>query len=373
MDDVSMNSKLGGKVMSKARRLDANDNNQEAGAWVANYSLVFQKCAVSDQYVSFDGENQDRNNWQGTQELVHFKLCPSSNCNSCKNGADYVVPMQDFVEMYFQAKMEAEEYNCEMVRENCYCENANDDEACEANCYAAAGLQNCGDQQEQNNGNYQGAYDFDLEGAGECEKMDIEEETLYYYLQENGDSGYSNYGNGGEMGLYVGPQCSSNGKSIFLNTFLDEWCSIEAPRGAFAKFNYGRSLPYSPSEKKSIIESTCISCKEPQNQNDQNNNDQNDADNILDICDRLYEESAKCESNLPSGTTYWPSTSGCELVKSLKAPGRAKGSASASKVFASLFAICAIGFAGVAYYFYEKSQRSNVALVEEPAGEGAMA
>lgn len=370
MNDVSMNSKLGGKIMSKARRLDAN-NNQEAGAWVANYSLVFQKCAVSDEYFAFEGGNQDRNNWQGAkQRLVHFKLCPSSNCNSCNNGADYVVPMQDFVQMYFQAKMEAEEYNCEMVRENCYCENANDDEACEQQCYAAAGLSNCGDQQQQNNGNYQGAYDFDLERAGECERMEVEEETLYYYLQENGGSSYNVYGNGGEMGLFVGAQCSANGKSIYLNTFMDEWCSIEAPKGAFAKFNYGRSLPYSDT---SLIENNCISCKEPQNYNEQNNGDQNDADNILEICERLYEQSAKCEQKLPSGTTYYPNTYGCNLVKSLKAPGRGKGSGSAAKVFASLFAICAIAFAGVAYYFHEKSQRSNVALVEEPAGEGAMA
>ena len=58
------------------------------------------------------------------QRLVHFKLCPTGNCDSCSNGADYVIDMNAFVEAYIESKLDAQEYNCEMVRENCY----NDDE-----------------------------------------------------------------------------------------------------------------------------------------------------------------------------------------------------------------------------------------------------
>ncbi len=374
MDNISANSKLGGKIMSKARRLDAN--NQQVGAWVANYSLVFQQCAVSDEYFAFEGGNNDKNNWQGQQQqkLVHFKLCPSSNCKSCSNGADYVVPMVDFVEMYFQAKMNAQEYNCEVTKNNCYCENANDDQACESQCYANAGLDYCEDNNQNNNNNNNQAYEFDIDKAGRCEKMNVDKDTLYYYFQENaGSNGYNVYGNNqGEMGLYIGPQCSSNGKAIYLNVFMDEWCSIEAPKDAFSKFTYGQTLPYSST---SIIENNCISCKEPQDANQQNNGDQQDEDQILEVCERLYEESAKCEEKLPSGTTYYPNSYGCTLVKSLKAPGKASSRSSsghASKVFAGLFAATTIAFAGVAYYFYQKAERTNVALVNE-SGEGAMA
>lgn len=66
------------------------------------------------------------------QRLIHFKLCPTGSCDSkCTYGADYVVDMGVFVEAYIESKLDAQEYNCEMVRENCYCDNANDDEACE--------------------------------------------------------------------------------------------------------------------------------------------------------------------------------------------------------------------------------------------------
>lgn len=368
MNDISANSKLGGNIMSKARRLD-NNNNDEAGAWVAQYSIVFQKCAVSNEYFAFEGNN-DRNNWQTQQKLVHFKLCPTGS-SSCKSGADYVVPMNDFVEMYLQSKMDAQEYNCEMVKENCNCENANDDEACETQCYVNAGLDYCEDDKNNNN-NQDGVYEFELEKAGDCAKMDVDEDTLYYYLQQNGGSGYNMYGNNqGEMGLFIGPQCSANGKSIFLNVFMDEWCSIEAPKGAFAKFTYGQELPYSST---SIVETNAISCKEPQDANEQNNGDYQDEDEILEVCERLYENAAKCEDNLPSGTTYYPNSYGCTLVKSLKKPGKSGTGKSGvtAKFFAGLFGIAAIGFAGAAFFFYQKSQRANVALVEEPA-EGTMA
>mmetsp|Transcript_17886 Transcript_17886/g.29300 ORF Transcript_17886/g.29300 Transcript_17886/m.29300 type:complete len:395 (+) Transcript_17886:41-1225(+) len=370
MNDIAVNSKLGGNIMSKARRLDGNANNGEAGAWVAKYSIVFQRCAVSNEYFAFEGENQDRNNWQQQQKLVHFKLCPSSNTSSCNNGANYAVPMEDFVEMYIQSMMTAQEYNCEITKQNCYCENANDDEACENQCYYTAGFDYCIENQNNNNNNQ--AYVFELEQAQRCGRMevDVDEDTLSYWLQQNGaTSSYNMYGgnNQGQMGLFIGPTCSSNGKSIFLDVFTDEWCSIKAPKGAFAKFSYGQELPYS---KTSLIDSKPISCKEPQDANQQNQNDYQDEDEVVEVCERIYETAAKCEEKLPSGTTYYPNTYGCTLIKSLKAPGKA-GKGSAAKIWVSILAILAVGGAGAAYYFHEKSKRSNVALVEE--GEGTMA
>ena len=36
--------------------------------------------------------------------------------------------MNEYVNAYMESKLEAQEYNCERVRENCYCEDANDDQ-----------------------------------------------------------------------------------------------------------------------------------------------------------------------------------------------------------------------------------------------------
>ena len=164
------------------------------------------------------------------------------------------------------------------------------------------------------------------------------------------------------MGLFVGPYCTANGKKIHLGVFSDETCSYMAEDGIYEKFSYGQALPYS---SESLISDECISCKEPQDANEQNNGDQQDEDNVLEICERLYEDAGKCESGLGSNVKYYPVTYGCDFIKSLHAPGKmnsANSGVSAAKVFAGLFAVTTAIFGAVAYYFHMKQERTNVQL-----------
>lgn len=218
---------------------------------------------------------------------------------------------------------------------------------------------------------------FRLEEAAECREMDVDDETLqyYYYKEMQGNNNAQNQYYGGqqqqqEMKLFVGPYCTANGKNIYLGTFMDERCSYAAPDGTYEKLNYGNSLPYASTN---LIDNDCISCKEPQDQNDQNNGDKEDEDEVLEICERLYEDAGKCESGLADGVTYYPNTYGCDFISTLKAPGKmssSKSNVSAAKVFAGLFAITTVAFGAVAYYLHQKSRRANVKL---SSGEGAMA
>ena len=52
--DVSASSKMGGRLLSKARRLEGEGDI----TWIAGYSLKFQKCATSKDYYGgyFGGE-----------------------------------------------------------------------------------------------------------------------------------------------------------------------------------------------------------------------------------------------------------------------------------------------------------------------------
>ena len=197
-------------------------------------------------------------------------------------------------------------------------------------------------------------------------------DALQYYFYNNGGSNnnaYNNYnynrngGGNGEMELFVGPYCSKNGKSIHLGVFMDETCSFGAPSGIYEKLNYGQTLPYS---SENLIDSNCVSCKEPAEYDENNNGDQQDADEVTEVCERLYEESGKCETNLGSVTAY-PNTYACDFIKTLKAGGgtiTAKNSAIPAKTFAGIFAVTTVMFAGVSYWLHQKLQRSNVNLAD---------
>jgi hypothetical protein len=54
--DVSAASKMGSRLLSKARKLEGN--NKGDITWISGYSLKFQKCATSKDYYGgyFGGE-----------------------------------------------------------------------------------------------------------------------------------------------------------------------------------------------------------------------------------------------------------------------------------------------------------------------------
>jgi hypothetical protein len=156
---IPANSKIGQKLLKNARRLENGNNNADEN-FMANFSIKYDSCASLIQI------REEGNNDEGilyTQNLVKITLCPgnSNGCEGCGSGAaQYVVNMNDFVDAYTEMKLEEQEYACEMIRESCYCENANDDQVCENTCYSDAGMDVCIE--------YEGGDEFEIQRYLEC-------------------------------------------------------------------------------------------------------------------------------------------------------------------------------------------------------------
>jgi len=306
------------------------------------------------------------------QRLVHFSLCPSDSCWRCKNGAEYVVTLNDFVDAALEAKMTALEYNCERVRENCYCDNANNEDTCLYNCYKNAKFEECAESMYDD--------EFDLQEAVECVQLEVEDEDMVKsYIYSNTDEQWwqnaywaqqgGNNGDGGEVGeiegdVYVGPYCSTNGKQIHLGLFMEESCSYPAPAGLYEAIHYGAELPYT---KQSIVDSKCISCVEPKEVDYENYWDQQDADTVAEVCTNLYAVSGKCEEGLDG---YYPNrdVTGCRFIQTLESThGITLGNTNVSaKVFAGVFAASTALLAGAAAVLFRRDRRRNVNLAGEP-------
>ena len=275
---IPASSRLGSRLLSTARRLNNNNNNQNDDAedftWVSDYSIRFDSCHTTLSFRaeggggSADGEDMEPTE---SMRLVHFKLCPTNGCSasSCKNGADYLVEMREFVEAYLDFQLTQKEYNCEKVENNCDCENANDDQACLTQCYATAGLDYCQqDQQNQyNNGNNNyNAANFEVDRYLECEQL-------------------NNGGDDDSTAVYVGAYCSNNGKAIHLGTFTDRQCTKTTSTSTFSSL-MGYDLPYT---SESLVSNDRISCLEPTEYDDDYNADGQDADTVVEICEELYQ------------------------------------------------------------------------------------
>jgi hypothetical protein len=341
LPDISASSALGKRLLERA--LANNNNNNNAAnfdvSWMPNYSLRFYGCY---QMPSFDYQTQGILN----ETLVRFKLCPSGSCSAGCSGGDYVVQASTFVNAYTEAKLNAFQYNCEILRESCANNCTNlvtqyyTEDTCMTNCYSNAGWSNC-----TNDG--MSSDDQLVQQSLGCQKIKDANGNVYY----------------------TDVICGDKGSSIHMAVFSDQYCSVLASSDVFAEAT-GSSLPYTGT---SLVGTDCISCSEPSNAADQNNQDKNDQDKALASCQNLYYTAGKCESSLASVTTT-PTTDACEfIVNSLPAVAKSSttfkgsssnsGSGTAAKVFATFFFLTTLGLAGYVFFLIQNAnKRSAVKL-----------
>ena len=379
---LSATSEMGSKLLSTARRLDdqnqnnnnQNDENEEIDfTWVANMSLKFQGCYHTQQWnEEADG---DEDIMISTQRLVRFRLCPSDTCSmesaaGCSSGyGDYVIGMEQYLEAYFEAVQQDQEYNCEYEAtygDCAACENANDDEKCEYDCYMNKGMEYCVDNNpyEEDNGQEE-EEEWELEDMAECREYNFDNGRKLSST-EHGRRKLD-----GEAEYFVGAYCSENGGYIYLGLFTEETCSQFADeyggRETFSAMSYGKSLPYSDT---TMIGTECMSCKEPNDDNQNNDNDQQDADEVKESCEQLYEAAGKCEEGL-SGSVQYPNNNACNFMQGIKIVRRngsiIRGTGAqntTASIFIGLFACGFVLMGGYVYYLKTKLDRTKVNLSE---------
>jgi hypothetical protein len=221
--------------------------------------------------------------------------------------------------------------------------------------------------------------DFCAEGEeGQDGQMNLNEFAECRPMNEgqnrNNNNNNNNYNNANYQMYYIGAYCTSKG--VFAGVFTDSTCTTHAPSGTYEKYNYGYSLPTKP-----LASTACLSCN-PNNGNNNNNNGYNydgNGNGISETCERLYEQSLKCESNLKN--VQWQDTSGCEMIhtilpklnsafKSIKSPPVAK-------IFAWIFGVGFFALAGYLYLLHRKVIRQKKELEamgygEAPASSGGV-
>jgi len=366
---IKADSKMGMNLLGKARRLD--EAEEADMTWVTGYSIKFQGCHhISQWNADADGEEDVR---VATKRLVRFRLCPSDVCSAesgggCSSGyGDYIIDMNIFLEAYMQNKQETEEYNCEYTMNNvCDCEDGDDKgddfnaEYCEYDCYMAKGMDYC----VENN-----PY---VDDEQEGEKFEIEEymECGQWEAPDNNNNNNRRRLEEEEVQYFLGPYCADQGGKIYLGMFNDEDCTNFADDyGGKSLYSdmAGESLPYS---SESLIGMECFSCmqnKEDDGNNDNNNGDE-EADEVSEICEEVYNQAGKCESQLSSSVVGDKNENGCNYIEGIKIVrknGTIIAGGSKNKVasaFIGIFAVSFVLLGAYVYYLKTKLDRAKINL-----------
>jgi len=368
--EITATSKVGQSILSKARRLENNNNNQEVDyTWVANMSLKFQGCFHTQQWnEEANGQDDVR---ISTNRLIRFRLCPSGSCSmtdaaGCSSGyGDYIIDMETYLQAYLEAVQQDQEYNCEYERQygDCACDKDGqgddfNEEICQYDCYMGKGMEYCVDRNPYEEDNGQKREKWELNRMAECQQYKFQNNNNNRKLED-------------EAKYYVGAYCSENGGSIHLGLFTDDTCSSFADeyggRETFSTLSYGQDLPYA---QTTLVGTECMSCKETQEANNNNENDAEDEDNVKESCTNLYMASGKCEANL-DGTVSSPNNYACNYMQGIKIIRKngavVRGSSAkntTASVFIGLFACSFVLLGGYVYYLKTKLDRAKINLSE---------
>jgi hypothetical protein len=370
---IPADSALGQEVMAASSPVATDGSNRQLdndyyNTWMVNYSLVFDKC-YNLPYLGEEGGQNENGGWDSPatkQMVITYKLCDSTACGSSCKGGEYMVLAEEFVQYYLTAQMEAQEATCELASETCeykceygtvYNDNLSsyywsDDQYCMNQCYENVGLNYCKE-----------AVDGEQEELDPLDYMECAE-------VENNANGGNYYG----KVYYMGIACANGGSEVRLQMYSDETCSTSVSNDIFSSLNYyGTTSEYF---SQSLVTSDCVSCKEQADDNgEENYYDNADADNVAEVCERLYEESGHCESNL-SGVVTYPKSDSCTFIQSTlpaisnavsggssrrnrSSSSNGGGGSKAAVAFAWIFGLstCALGY--YVYFLIKKIKNST--------------
>jgi hypothetical protein len=361
---------------------------------LAAYSLKFEQCQFVKAYSDDLADDEESTTVLDTKRFVIFRMCPTGSCDTCsENFGEYVIDLETYIATMVEYQTEMQEGMCKACQEcGNYGQNA-DGDANNAD----------GGRQLQGN-NYYGTVDCDS-CYDECMKIENMEANGYIdatnflecvMIYDSADDG------GGT--LYAGPMCASGGTKIKIGVFTDQYCNVpdlDKDVDDYLLSDQGVQMKLSHALLKTVYSSECIDCTftDPNQEDGQNDNRDENANQVLDMCDDLYEGSAKCETSngfangyaMYGGYENQVAQEGtvCDFIHSLKAGsydqlgeivvsgansswGGGAQTTGGQKFALTFFILGTVGLAGYAAMLHSKLTKNNSSPLGGESG-GAMA
>lgn len=383
---INLNTKAGQAIMSNAKLIEnkgrfladqkTDDTTDDDDIdFVADLQMTYTGCYnVFSMAQADDGSHIIKNTPVATFTLGNMCIDLSRNtriaARKIRIDGEYAVNMYDFIYGYNEAMKEQREWECDLWRENsCFCDKADDNEACMKECYIWNGMTDCMEKDEDD-------IEYQIQRYLQCGTMEFTEEPDENYGGGTGANYYNSKNYEGWDGEYrVGPYCGKDGKSIYLASFFDEDCTVEAKKDglrAYMNGNYGIHLPYSNVSLIDVDE--CMSCTDKPAQYSSDIAGEWNVKNPKQFCLDAYTYSARCEKS--GGLVTYPSEFGCDFIQNYL-PGLHTNSNPISigknnmpRIVAWLLAFSTCYFAVYAYTLYKKiyENRAPTGLSSQAGG-----
>ena len=277
---------------------DFDDALQDNGNFEFNalkYSLKYIRCQGIETFSDQMAEDEESDSVLLTKRFVVFRLCNSQYCSNdnsfgCNyDYGEYIMELADYLDVMKEYIEERNEAYCDFCKECMEMENGDRRRLEDAGADDAAG-NDAGDDAANNEAD-DGIDEEEQEEENEDEEEDeneaddvvqgddanVEHACEYYDVcynyedtceaeQDDGFIEYSDFfecqmyeGRNGDA-MYIAPHCGSDGHTIMLGLYYDEYCSQYA--GYDQDINDYTGLNFAEDGLEAYYTTDCISCKE---------------------------------------------------------------------------------------------------------------
>lgn len=291
---------------------------------VYDYSFKYVKCqairSFSDNLAKYRGDGYMSETVLAPEQFVVFRFCPSASCSNtstigCSSDyGEYILKLEDYLTVMYKYNLQRKENFCDYCTGTCGYRRLQADDGNAGN-EENADNQEEEEDQEQNNveenaeNYYEAAKNDDAQNAQNNAAGDDQAASAYSSCDacsnytnicENNAIDYSNYlqcqqveDNYGNA-YYVGPSCSSNGRSIVISVFSDQYCYYPISNKTAASVT---GVDLQNDGLAEYYPSNCTSCGESDLPWEQASDDAKDQDKINGLCENLFYDAGKCNNN----------------------------------------------------------------------------
>jgi len=274
------------------------DEYSNYGFNITKYSLKYAGCSSIATYSDDLAMNEDANTVFEIDQYVVFRFCPSKTCSAsstygCMSDyGEYMVPIDNWLSIISEYREEEFERYCNYCQ-TCYGGNNGNRELEDA--AAAAAANDDGAAAQGDDFVYNCSYQSQCSGYADVCYDDQNHVDLSKFFD------CKQYAANDDLTLYLGPHCASDKKTILLGVYEDQYCS----KYVGDKYDVGTltGLTLSSDIFGEYYQTDCIPCQESNLKFQNVANDNVDADSVTELCENLYDYSAKCNRHVGGATS----------------------------------------------------------------------
>mmetsp|Transcript_41783 Transcript_41783/g.61156 ORF Transcript_41783/g.61156 Transcript_41783/m.61156 type:complete len:556 (-) Transcript_41783:207-1874(-) len=310
------------------RKLEDGDGDEDVdwGAFgfdVSEYSVKYTGCSAISMYND-EANGDDGDSVVETTRFVTFRLCNSLYCDSssdlgCDSDyGDFILELGDYLTYFAEFENEMMEQFCHYCKQCIYFDTYFyghrdlEDADADADVDAAAAEYFADDDAAADGDHACKFYDQCKSYPSVCYEVLEDDDYFVNMYAETYAAEYAatygavddqyeriqyedffeciNYGN-----YYLGPYCSG-GEAISIGIFSDEMCTVYV--GDSVDMNAYTGLDFDTYALQNFYSRKCLACKESDLDYNLIDMDAEDEDDINELCENLYVDSAKCLVNM---------------------------------------------------------------------------